>query len=109
MKITPDDPRLTAYALGELDEAGRKTIEAELKNSPECRRAVDEIREAAAQLTTELATEELPDLTFAQQRKIESQLRQPVEKPGSAWWRILFYGMGAATACLLGVLLFQAL
>ena len=105
MKITPDDPRLTAYALDELDETGRKAIEVELKNSPECRRAVEEIREAAALLTTELATEELPDLTFAQQRKIESQLRPADEKPRSVLWRILFYGLGAGTACLIAAML----
>ena len=110
MKIIPDDPRLTAYALGELDETGRQAVEAELKNSPECRHAVEEIRETTALLAAELATEELPDLTFAQQRKIESQLRQLTERPRPILWRILFYGgLSTATACLIGVLLLPAL
>ena len=30
MKIDPNDPRLTAYALGELDEAEQGAIEREL-------------------------------------------------------------------------------
>ena len=72
--------------------------------------AVQKIREAAALMTTELATEELPDLTFAQQRKIENQLRQAAVKPRSTLWRILFYGgLSTAAACLLGVLLLPVL
>jgi Ca-activated chloride channel family protein len=55
MKLTPDDPKLTAYALGELDATERAAVEAALARSPECRRAVDEIRALAGNLTTELA------------------------------------------------------
>ncbi len=35
MKMTSDDPRLTAYALGELKEAECATVEAALANQPE--------------------------------------------------------------------------
>lgn len=55
MNLTPDDPKLTAYALGELDATERAAVEAALARSPECRRAVDEIRALAGELTTELA------------------------------------------------------
>ena len=55
MKLTPDDPKLTAYALGELDATERAAVEAALARSPECRRAVEEIRALAGALTTELA------------------------------------------------------
>src|SRR6476660_724692 len=45
-----DDPKLTAFALGELDELEEgKTAEA-LESSPEARREVDEIRKMAATL-----------------------------------------------------------
>jgi len=106
MKITPDDPKLTAYALGELDEAGRAAIEAELEKSPECRQAVEEIRQSAAMLAEEFSTEELPDLTFARQRSIENQLRKPAERtPLFSWQRLLFYGAAASVVVVLGAML----
>lgn len=55
MKLTPDDSKLTAYALGDLDATERDGIETALARSPECRRAVAEIRALAGELTTELA------------------------------------------------------
>jgi len=54
MNLTPDDPKLTAYALGELDATERAAVEAALARSPECRCAVEEIRALAGELTTEL-------------------------------------------------------
>src|SRR6266550_8241288 len=75
MKITPDDPRLTPYALDELDGAERKAIEAELEDSDECQREVDEIARTAALLSAELAAEPLPQLTYAQQLAIEAKLK----------------------------------
>ena len=75
MKITPDDPRLTACALDELDGAEREAIETELQNSDECRREVEEISRAAALLSAELAAEPLPELPHAQQLAIEAKLK----------------------------------
>ena len=60
MKINPEDPRLTAYALNELEPGERATVEAELNNNPECREAVEEIRRAAGLLSRELAAEPCP-------------------------------------------------
>ena len=57
MNLTPDDPKLTAYALGELDASERAAIEAALARSPECRRAVEEIRALSGELTTALAAD----------------------------------------------------
>ena len=75
MKMNPDDPRLTAYALGELDAAERKAIEAELDNAAECRREVEEVARTAALVNAELAAEPLPGLTYAQQLAIEAKLK----------------------------------
>lgn len=58
--ISPDDFRLTAYALGELDETERAEVEALLQNSPEAQAVVDEIRAAATQLESALQAEPLP-------------------------------------------------
>ena len=43
--IDTNDPKLTAYVLGELLDGERAEVEAELEQSAELRRAVDEIRE----------------------------------------------------------------
>lgn len=79
MKTNLDDPKLTAYALGELEGEERTAIEALLANSPEARQRVDEIRQTAQKLETELKKESCPVLTTKQTRTIESELvdREP--------------------------------
>jgi Ca-activated chloride channel homolog len=57
MKINLDDPKLTALALGELDEPERSTIAREVATSPEAQRVVDETRELARALKNEFAAE----------------------------------------------------
>ena len=54
----PDDPRLTAYALGELpDAAERQAVEALLTASPEARAVVEETRKLSGRLEAEFANE----------------------------------------------------
>ena len=57
MKMNLDDPKLTAYVLGELDEPERSTIAHAVAESAEARRLVDEIRELGGALKNEFATE----------------------------------------------------
>ncbi|HEY2840126.1 MAG TPA: von Willebrand factor type A domain-containing protein, partial [Pirellulales bacterium] len=57
MTLDPHDPRLTAYAIGELDAREAALVEAELGQSPDAARAVVEIRHAAELLTQALKTE----------------------------------------------------
>ena len=52
-----DDPKLTAFALDELDEPERSTIARAIAESPEAQRAVAETREMARQLKNEFASE----------------------------------------------------
>ena len=40
MNIDPNDPRLTAFVLGELDPTERADVEALVIDSAECRQAV---------------------------------------------------------------------
>ena len=58
MKLTIDDPRLTAYALGELDAAEHADIARELAQSPELQAEVEAIRRTGEQLNRELASEQ---------------------------------------------------
>ena len=60
MTLNHDDPRLTAYVLGELDDEGRRAVEAEIGHSPQVRQAVEEIRRTADLLARELAAEPCP-------------------------------------------------
>jgi Ca-activated chloride channel family protein len=63
--LLPDDPRLTAYALGELDAPDRAAVEAALRDDPVARAAVAEIRALGAHLEGALAREASTDTTAA--------------------------------------------
>lgn len=72
-----NDPRLTAFALGELvgDEAA--AVEAALERSPELRQSVAEIRETSALLESSLRTEPCPRLTAEQEQAIRAATLSP--------------------------------
>ena len=70
MTLQPDDPRLTAYALGELDAAEASAVEADLAADPAAAAAVEEIRKLAGELRTELAAEAAPGLTDRQREAV---------------------------------------
>lgn len=55
--LDPDDPRLTAYALGESDADERLTVEALLAASPAARAAVEQTRGLARELEEDFARE----------------------------------------------------
>ncbi len=65
MNFDHDDPRLTAFVLGELDPTERAVVEANLIESADCREAVEEIR-----LTTRWLSEQLQE---------ESRAHHPAE------------------------------
>ncbi len=67
-----DDPKLTAYALGELDEADRAKIETLLSSDPTARQFVEETRAFAAQLEEGLKAAPVPDITAEQKEKISA-------------------------------------
>ena len=78
-KITKDDPRLTAFVLGELDQADAEKIQGAISNSPELASAVEEIR-VAVQLLGEAYQTESP-MTLLEQQK--SELARAVSKESS--------------------------
>ncbi|HYP16923.1 MAG TPA: von Willebrand factor type A domain-containing protein, partial [Opitutus sp.] len=55
-----EDPQLTAYALGELAGEERAAVEAQLREHPERRAAVEEIKAAVARLEAALKAEPAP-------------------------------------------------
>jgi len=58
--ILPDDPRLTAYALGEMTPEESAEFEKQLRGDEAARRTVAEIREMSVSLTSALADEAMP-------------------------------------------------
>lgn len=70
MTLDANDPRLTAYALGELDAEEARQLEQELADSPELELVVEEIRQASAMLSESLASEPRLSLTEEQREAI---------------------------------------
>ena len=81
MSLDFSDPRLTAYALDELDAAERAEVEAQLAGDPERRRLVEEIRATARLLTEHLQNEPHPKLTPKQREAIEARLQTAKPAP----------------------------
>jgi Ca-activated chloride channel homolog len=77
MNISITDPLLTAYALGECDEADRTRIEAAIAADAELSRTVDEIRSAGKLLIEELASEQGTGLPEAHRARINRALSKP--------------------------------
>ena len=73
MKMNLDDPKLTAFALGELDEPERSTIARRIADSPDAQRFLDETRELANALKTEFAGD-LEEKTTAPATLIDTRL-----------------------------------
>lgn len=72
-KLHDDDPRLTAYALGELDPDEAAEIESAVAQSPELQRLVDEVRQTA-RLVEEGIAAEASSLSPARRARVESEI-----------------------------------
>lgn len=80
MKLSPDSPELTAYALGELTPAERAAVEAALAESPELRAELDALRHTADLLAHEFAAEPAVELSPSQRATIVQNAGGPVAK-----------------------------
>jgi anti-sigma factor RsiW len=76
MNTEIDELKLTAYALGELQEGERADVEAHLEDDPAGRAHVDEVRTTARLLSGALAEEEDVALTPLRHVAIERRLRE---------------------------------
>ncbi len=101
-----DDPRLTAYALGELTADEQVTFERQLSGDPEARAEVDHIRELTRQLEQTMAHDasavSAPTLTAAQRAAIRK-----AATPRRLGWGLVVSGLGTAVAASLLVLVAQ--
>ncbi len=73
---TIDEPKLTAYALGELGTQERAAIERRLAEDPKARQQVEETIAFAVQLGSALRAEEAPELRAEQLRAIREAARK---------------------------------
>ncbi|HNT36105.1 MAG TPA: hypothetical protein PKH07_14055, partial [bacterium] len=71
--IDINDPRITAYALGEMDEAEKGEFEKQLKDSPQARTLIAEIQSLGSVLRDEFAREKTAGLTTTQREAITAK------------------------------------
>ena len=79
MTFNPDDPKYTAYVLGELSDSERADIDAELQANPQAAALAAEIHSTTARLLQALHAEPLPALSEAQRDAVlaESHVNSP--------------------------------
>ena len=77
--IRIDDPRLSAYALGELPAEATAEVERLLEGDPEAVAAVEDLRAMAGTLAAAFATEPAVALTETQRAAVVEAAAQPTE------------------------------
>ncbi|WZP00498.1 von Willebrand factor type A domain-containing protein [Isosphaeraceae bacterium EP7] len=103
MPLDADDPRLTAYALGELDDpAETAEIQAALAQSADLRQFVDEIRATGDLLAGHLKAEPVPGLIVAYRGDLE-ELFAPSTNGSRRWWTSPAFRLAAAASLLVGL------
>lgn len=101
-KINLDDPKLTAFALGELEGEEAIQMKQVIDRDPEAKKHVDEIRESASLLSEQLQKEAKPRLSVAQREEILARTVGPRAR-AVAWWRSWKFGLSAGGLLAAGV------
>src|SRR5262249_61716578 len=86
MSIDRDNPKWTAYVLGELDASERAALELELESSEEAREFVQELRLAASMMKDGLAVHADATLTPEQRFSIQGASSARAAKPEVKRW-----------------------
>jgi Ca-activated chloride channel homolog len=107
MTCDPNDPRLTAFVLGELDSAEHAAVETMLGESADCRQTVDEIRLTVGWLTSRLHDESEANAHPAEANHRPLMAITPQAGVARApWWhrnRFRFLGIAASLVLLASV------
>ncbi len=106
MSIGLNDPRLTAYALGELAGAEKAAVEKALEESGALRKAVEEIRATGEEISAALQHEECVGLTEDQLVTINRRAVQQ-SRPNRLW--VSMAGLSAAACVVLAFFLSREL
>lgn len=104
MNISPDDPRLTAYALGEIDNPEEaREIATAVAASSELRKAVEAIRLTAQALQEAFAAELAPEISETDKVAFYAAGRRSEQGFSGPTSRILFWPwLAAAAAVVMG-------
>ncbi len=103
MKISIDDPRLTAFALGELEGEEADQMKNLIDQDPEAKKYVEEIQNTARVLSTELDKESKPRLEVAEREAIF----QKTDSPRSWWkrWKVAVPAVSLLAAGVIGLVI----
>ena len=101
-QLSPDDPRLTSFALGEMEAAERAEFEKLLQADPAARQVVEEIRATGALLATALEAEPVAAAPVAKKEAaivaggapLKDRLNRPIRFP-----QFYYIVSGLAAAC----------
>ena len=105
MKIDSEDPRLTAYALGELDPSEADAFERILEECPETKLEVDAIRDAITTIKEEFDEAPKKKLSEEQKQILFSNEVDVILDPGPGAFSKVnkWLGVTAAAACFVGM------
>jgi len=106
MKIDMNDPRITAFALGELTGDDAIEIACAVQSDERIREAVDEVRDTSFVLLESLSGGEAPMLTSAQRvaiRRAGPVITDIASARVSVWKKPLLAGVGVAAAIALAL------
>lgn len=99
MKLLPEDPRLTAYALGEIeDQQERSAIKSAVAQSTELQQAVAAIRDMSELLAKGFAAEPIPELSEFEKARMGEPTATRERSEGS---RILSWPVLSSVAAVL--------
>ena len=105
MKIDSEDPRLTAYALGELDPSEVDDFEKVLQDCPEAKSEVEAIRDAITTIKEEFDEAPKKELSEEQKQILFSNEEDVILDPGPGTFSKVnrWLGVTAAAACFVGM------
>jgi Ca-activated chloride channel family protein len=114
-RLSPEDPKLTAYALGELQGPERDAVEAAIRDDPEARAAVEAMRAFAAQLSGALAQESAEAPAAASTAAADTPAQAGGKRPATAsvsskvlrFPQLYFVIGGLAAACVAVIVALQ--
>ena len=105
MKIDSEDPRLTAYALGELDPSEVDDFEKVLQDCPEAKSEVEAIRDAITTIKEEFDEAPKKELSEEQKQILFSNEEDVILDPGPGTFSKVnrWLGVTDAAACFVGM------
>ena len=103
MKINSEDPRLTAYALGELDQNEAEEFEQLLDKNSELKSEIDSIKGAIDSLKQEFDNLPKEELSDEQKQSLLSRKNIISTRPSTFGKISRWTGISAAAACFIGM------